>query len=75
MGVKFEVGQRVVINKSYDPYAAPSWREAAIGAEGYVSGVEDDDRLWFTPDVPNDAVGTWFGQWAVLASELDALED
>lgn len=76
MGVKFDIGQRAVVNNSYDPYAPEDWREAAIGMTGYVSGIEDDhpECLWFMPDVPTPLVRSTFGQWAVLDVELDPLE-
>lgn len=72
--IKFKVGDRAVINASFDPLVP--YRDRLIGQYGVIS-----DQV---PDVPEclyikldnkDLVGFGAdGSWAVLAEELDKIE-
>jgi hypothetical protein len=68
----FKVGDRTVVNETYLP--GDSRREGRVGQTGHVSFVVDEEKLFFTPDTaPSDT--EWFEGWAVLASELDKMEE
>lgn len=49
--------------------------DRVVGSVGYVSGKATEQLLWFMPDVPVDDMPHDFGQWAVLNTELDVVED
>lgn len=73
--VKFNVGDRAVVNNSYDPLAID--RAKLVGAKGTVSEVVEDapELLFFKAD---DDTLDGFGPdkaWAVIDFELDKLED
>lgn len=72
--VKFKIGDRVVVNDTYDDTVPNYLREQVVGAVGYVSGKATEQLLWFMPDVEVDGMPHDFGQWAVLGTELDAVE-
>lgn len=72
----YNIGDRVKVNHTYD--GNPVLFPKTIGAVGTVTEKVpgSPECLWFTPDVPVEgALIDERGQWAVLASELDSLED
>jgi hypothetical protein len=72
----YNIGDRVKINHTYD--GNPVLFPKTIGAVGTVTEKVpgSPECLWFTPDEPVVGVGCdESGQWAVLDSELDKLED
>ena len=72
--MKFEIGERAVVNNDYDTLVPDEVRNKVVGMTGWVSGKVDEFYLWFMPDIPVERVPNDFGQWAVTADELDKLE-
>lgn len=74
----FKVGDRAVVNDKFDPLVPAFRRDKVVGSYGNVSMVVDaeDGLLFFKPDVDVDTMpgDPNFG-WAVLAEELDKLEE
>lgn len=73
--INLEIGDRVKVNNTYDPHVPADLRSRVVGSVGYVSGKATEQLLWFMPDVPIDEMPNDFGQWAVLNTELDVVED
>lgn len=73
--INLEIGDRVKVNNTYDPHVPADLRSRVVGSVGYVSGKATEQLLWFMPDVPVDDMPHDFGQWAVLNTELDVVED
>lgn len=69
----FKIGDRAIVNATFDEMAPKVIRDKVIGSYGTVDEVLafDNNMIFFVPDV---AVDNMPPRWAVLASELEKLE-